>query len=65
LVLKSCILLIFCTWILNFSNFLDYGWTWTEFENSGLQIWIAKYDGPLIHAASLCLQYMHHYDLRH
>ena len=32
LLLKICILLNFWTWIFNFLKFLDYGWTWTEFQ---------------------------------
>jgi len=30
-------------------NFLDYGWTWTEFKNQDW-IWNATYDSPLISA---------------
>jgi len=38
--LKSCIWLIFWfwTWILNFLDFLDYGWTWAEFRYLGLDL---------------------------
>jgi len=37
-VVKNLFLLIFGTWVWDFFNFLNYGWTWTEFLNSGLDL---------------------------
>ena len=48
---------IIWNWILNFLTFLDYGWTWTEFQKfrtgSGLQNLTVR--SPLIPAAVVIL----------